>query len=70
MTVHLVRTPYSTLSAPGRWEQALDEHERLVRAVAEGDGDEAARLAGEHMGRAREIRLSLLRTAVSGRRGA
>lgn len=70
LTVHLVRTPHSTLSAPGRWEQALDEHEQLVRAVAEGDGDTAARLAGEHMGRAREIRLSLLRTAVAGQRGA
>lgn len=69
LTVHLVRTPHSTLSAPGRWEQALDEHEQLVRAVAEGDGDTAARLAGEHMGRAREIRLSLLRTAVAGQRG-
>lgn len=67
LTLHLVRTPHSTLSAPGRWEQALDEHEQLVRAVTAGDGVTAARIAAEHMGRAREIRLSLLRTAAAGR---
>jgi DNA-binding GntR family transcriptional regulator len=67
LTLHLVRTPHSTLSAPGRWEQALDEHEQLVHAVTSGDGVTAARIAAEHMGRAREIRLSLLRTAVTGR---
>ncbi len=66
LVVHLVRTPHSTLSAPGRWEQALDEHQELLDAVVQGDGDTAARLAAEHMGRAREIRLNLLRTAVAG----
>jgi DNA-binding GntR family transcriptional regulator len=66
LTVHLVRTPHSTLSAPGRWEEALDEHEQVLRAVADGDGDAAAAVAAEHMRRAREIRLSLLRTAAAG----
>jgi DNA-binding GntR family transcriptional regulator len=67
LTVHLVRTPHSTLSAPGRWQRALDEHEQIVCAVRDGDGDVAARLAGEHMNRAREIRLSLLRSAAAQR---
>ncbi|MBM6404637.1 GntR family transcriptional regulator [Phycicoccus sp. CSK15P-2] len=65
LTIHLVRTPHSTLSAPGRWAEALDEHERLLRAVGEGDADGAAEVAAAHMGRARQIRLSLLRTAAA-----
>jgi DNA-binding GntR family transcriptional regulator len=68
LTVHLVRTPHSTLSAPGRWEQAMSEHEQLFRAIAEGDAEAAAGVASEHMRRAREIRLRLLRSAASGSR--
>ncbi len=67
LTVHLVRAPHSTLSAPGRWDEALAEHQELLRAITDGDGEAAARVAAEHMRRAREIRLSLLRTAATGR---
>jgi DNA-binding GntR family transcriptional regulator len=65
LTVHLVRTPHSTLSVGGRWEEALDEHAALVRAIAAGDGERAARVAADHMLTAREIRLSLLREAAA-----
>jgi DNA-binding GntR family transcriptional regulator len=61
LTVHLVRIPHSTLSAPGRWEEALDEHEAIVTAVRDGDADAARAVATTHMTRAREIRLELLR---------
>jgi len=67
LTVHLVRAPHSTLSAPGRWSEALVEHGELLRAIGRGDGEAAARVAAEHMRRAREIRLSLLRTAATER---
>jgi len=61
LTVHLVRTPHSTLSAPGRWKQALDEHDAIVAAVRDRDADAARSHAGAHMTTAREIRLQLLR---------
>ncbi|WP_299958333.1 GntR family transcriptional regulator [uncultured Modestobacter sp.] len=67
LTVHLVRTPHSTLSVDGRWAEALDEHERLLRAITDGDVELAAEVAAAHMTRARQIRLSLLRTAAAGR---
>lgn len=64
LTVHLVRAPHSTLSAPGRWEQALDEHAALVEAIRRRDADTACSIASEHMSSAREIRLQLLREST------
>lgn len=64
LTVHLIHAPHSTLSVPGRWAEALDEHAALIEAVRAGDEPAARRLAGDHMSTAREIRLSLLREAV------
>ena len=61
LTVHLVRIPHSTLSAPGRWEEALDEHEAMVAAIRDSDVEGARKVATAHMTRAREIRLELLR---------
>ncbi|MBA8826429.1 DNA-binding GntR family transcriptional regulator [Saccharopolyspora lacisalsi] len=61
LTIHLVRTPRSTLSAPGRWEESLDEHGRLVEAIGEGDSEEAGRITRDHMRKARDLRLSMLR---------
>jgi DNA-binding GntR family transcriptional regulator len=67
LTIHLVHAPRSTLSVPGRWEEALDEHARLIEAIAAGDEATARQVAGGHMHTAREIRLSLLRDAASDR---
>lgn len=64
LTIHLVRTPRSTLSTPGRWEESLAEHGHLVEAIREGDPDSAGRIAREHMQKARDIRLSMLRQEV------
>ena len=61
LTVHLVRTPHSTLSAAGRWGEALDEHDAIVAAVRTSDPESARGVATAHMTRAREIRLELLR---------
>lgn len=54
------RLPSSTLSQPGRGEEAVHEHDAVTRAIAAGDADAAERLARAHMRRAREIRVSVL----------
>lgn len=61
LTIHLVRVPHSTLSAEGRWAQALDEHAGLVAALEARDAEAARTVATRHMTRALEIRLDLLR---------
>lgn len=64
LTTHLVHAPKSTLSTEGRWEAALDEHERLVRAIEDQDEDAARNIAREHMETARKLRLQLLRKSA------
>lgn len=56
---HVARYPATTLTSPGRWEEALKEHSSLLRAIESRDGDAAARIAGEHMTSARDIRLRM-----------
>lgn len=60
LAVHLVRTPHSTLSAPGRWEQALGEHAAILDAIRARDGERAEQVASSHLRTARGIRLELL----------
>ncbi|ABG06039.1 transcriptional regulator, GntR family [Rubrobacter xylanophilus DSM 9941] len=50
----------TTFEVPGRPQEALDEHRRLVAAIAAGDAGEAERLAVGHMRRARELRIRML----------
>jgi DNA-binding GntR family transcriptional regulator len=68
LTVHLVRSPRSTLSAPGRWVESLDEHAALIDAVRGHDAERARALFAAHLGTARELRLELLREHASGSR--
>ena len=42
----------TTFEIPGRAEEAMDEHRRIVEALRAGDAQEAERLAIEHMRRA------------------
>lgn len=56
---HVTRYPATTLTSPGRWEEALSEHAGLVRAIEAGDADEAGLIAGKHMTKARDIRLRM-----------
>ncbi|MGH3246927.1 MAG: GntR family transcriptional regulator [Trebonia sp.] len=56
---HVARYPATTLTSPGRWEEALREHADLLRAIASHDGGAAARIAGDHMTTARDIRLRM-----------
>jgi DNA-binding GntR family transcriptional regulator len=64
LSVHLIHAPSSTLSVGDRWAEALDEHGRLLAAIRDRDAVRADALARRHMGRAREIRLELLRSEV------
>jgi DNA-binding GntR family transcriptional regulator len=57
LTLHLGRYPVTTLGYPGRWEIATAEHEALVDAIEQRDGDRAEALANAHFNAAREIRL-------------
>lgn len=57
LSLHIARYPETTLSYPGRWEEALEEHRQLVRAIAKRDGNTASKVATKHFNRAREIRV-------------
>lgn len=59
LNLHLLRYPMTTLSYPGRWEQALEEHDQIVQAIRLRDPHQAQRIAEEHFTRARDIRLEL-----------
>lgn len=56
---HLTRYPATTLTEPGRWEEALKEHDAIIDAIAARDTAQAAKLARSHMTRARELRLQI-----------
>lgn len=59
LNLHLLRYPITTLTAPGRWDQALEEHRRLVDAIVARDPEAAKDIANHHFAVARDIRLSL-----------
>lgn len=47
----------TTLAHPGRGEEALDEHLRVVEAIARGDAQAAEEAAKEHIRKAHTVRL-------------
>jgi DNA-binding FadR family transcriptional regulator len=57
LQAHVARYPETTLSDPGRWQTALEEHDALVDAIDDRDETRARRLAEAHMSAARDIRL-------------
>jgi DNA-binding GntR family transcriptional regulator len=66
LSTHVVHAPHSTLSVGHRWDEALDEHQALVDAIAQRRPAEARAVAHKHMETARSLRLELLRdSAVS-----
>jgi len=52
--------PGTTLNAPGRWLDSLDEHDQLVDAIEARDGVEAEAIITRHLEAARRIRHTLL----------
>jgi DNA-binding GntR family transcriptional regulator len=59
LNLHLARYPGTTLSAPGRWDAARQEHQALTDAIEKRDGDAAHEIALGHFVRARDIRRAL-----------
>lgn len=59
LSLHLARYPATTLSYPGRWETAIDEHRQLVEAILARDSEKSASIAEHHFTQARDIRLAL-----------
>jgi DNA-binding GntR family transcriptional regulator len=58
LNLHLHRYPITTLTAPGRWQQSLDEHRSLLEAVIARDAKRAESFAEQHFRTARDIRLA------------
>ncbi|WP_337845189.1 GntR family transcriptional regulator [Thermus sp.] len=44
-----VRHQYRTVLVPGRPDRSLEEHRRIVEAIAKGDGEAAAQAMAEHL---------------------
>lgn len=63
--LHLRRYPSTTLTFPGRWGEALEEHAGLVAAIEARDAEEAGRIGREHMAKARDVRLLMWREEPS-----
>jgi DNA-binding GntR family transcriptional regulator len=61
LNLHLIHTPTTTLTAPGRWEQALGEHQALIAAIRDGEVVGAGDVARGHMRAARDVRLRMWR---------
>jgi len=60
------RFPGTTMSEPGRGLEAVAEHEALLEAIRARDADAAERIARDHMGRARQLRIHMLQSAALG----
>lgn len=54
------RFPGTTLSEPGRAEEAMLEHQALIDAIAAHDGDRAETIARDHITKAMEVRIAML----------
>lgn len=63
---HLTRYPATTLSSPGRWDEALAEHDAIIAAIEARDHLRAAELAGAHMETARNLRLEIYSKEIVG----
>jgi DNA-binding GntR family transcriptional regulator len=57
--IHLYRYPDTTYALPGRSQSSLHEHEELMDAIFNHNGELAATIASTHMTIARDIRLEM-----------
>jgi DNA-binding GntR family transcriptional regulator len=58
LDLHLARYPATTLSQPGRWEEAGREHREIIDAIEARDRALSEKLATKHFARARDLRLA------------
>lgn len=65
LTAQVHTLPATTLSTPGRWQAACEEHRLIMRAVEDRDSETARSVAEKHMTEARDIRIRLYESVVS-----
>jgi DNA-binding GntR family transcriptional regulator len=65
LSTHQIHAPVSTLTRPGRWEQSLDEHARILECLRERDAEAARQAMRAHMTTARTLRLSMFQDATA-----
>lgn len=65
LAVHLRRYPATTYQRTGRWEEALEEHRRLLEAIRDKDPEAAAEVAERHMHASRDVRIDMIRNGIS-----
>jgi DNA-binding GntR family transcriptional regulator len=58
------------LSAHGRWDQSVEEHRAILKALEDHAPDEAGRLLGDHVCRTGSIVCAFLRSEASGKEAA
>lgn len=61
LEAHIRRYPEPTVSQPGRWGRAVDEHRAILTAIKDGEADHAHELSSSHMRAARDLRLTMIR---------
>ncbi|WP_158287642.1 GntR family transcriptional regulator [Falsiroseomonas bella] len=59
MTDFMALLPGTTYALPGRAAEVVEEHERVLRAIAERDPEEAARAVRAHIQKAAQFRLRM-----------
>jgi DNA-binding GntR family transcriptional regulator len=59
LSAQIMTLSSTTLTYPGRWEEAHAEHEQMLNAIRDRDADTAKGLAEKHMERIRDIRIEL-----------
>jgi DNA-binding GntR family transcriptional regulator len=59
LTLQVAQLPATTLSTPGRWAEAHEQHRLLIEHIENRDAQAAGDLAELHIARARDIRLAL-----------
>jgi len=64
LRVHLSLLPGSTYSQDGRIEAAQMEHEEIIEAIAQGDGERAERAARKHIASGFQTRLRMMAAAL------
>jgi DNA-binding GntR family transcriptional regulator len=64
LNLHLLRYPVTTLTTPGRWQEALQQHRDLLAAIVARDPAQAQKVAEDHVAAARDIRLALWEQSI------
>lgn len=61
LELHIRRYPEPTVSQPGRWQEAIEEHAAIIQAIRDQDQELARQLSSAHMAAARDLRLQMVR---------